>query len=122
MAGSGSQPSRPPPAATRLPAGPAFDNLFSRGRSVANQFLILKYMPNSYDRTRWGFAVGRRLAPSAVMRNRLRRRLRSIARDSDAPEGVDIVIITRAGALTAPPMLLRQALEQLLARIRAKKE
>jgi len=103
--------------AGRLPRGPAFERVFKEGRSAANALLVVRSAPNGVGATRCGFAVGKRLAPRAVDRNRTRRRLREALRTLSLPAGTDIVVTARAPALTAPLSELRAALAGLLRRL-----
>ena len=114
MAASASPPSRPA-ASTRLPGGPPFDRVFQAGSSVANGLVVLRFVPNTLNITRWGFAVSRRMAP-AVVRNRTRRRLRVAIRTATTSAPVDIVVIARKPALTASTAELTTSVVRLLAR------
>lgn len=66
--------------------------------------------------TRWGFAVGKRIAKRAVVRNRAKRRIREIARGLGVRSGVDIIVVARAPALVASSAQLADALVGLLTR------
>lgn len=65
------------------------------------------------SRPRFGFAVGRKVG-NAVIRNRVRRRLREAARLSGAAGGADVVVIARARARGASYQELERALQELL--------
>lgn len=67
---------------------------------------------------RAGFAVSRQIR-GAVARNRARRRLREAYRASRsaAPAHVDIVVIARAAALTAPMTKLSTEMQRALSAI-----
>jgi ribonuclease P protein component len=108
-----SDPSRP----ARLPRGSAFERVFQEGRSAANALLVVRSAPNSEGVTRCGFAVGKRLAPLAVDRNRVRRRLREALRTLPLPPDTDLVVTARAPALKATFDDLRSALAGLLKRL-----
>ncbi len=92
-----------------------FEAVQRRGRSFAHPLLIVRSRPNGQDLTRWGFAVGKRVG-GAVIRNRVRRRLREIARQAPVRQGMDIVIIARPGAATAAFGALRETTFELLRR------
>lgn len=62
---------------------------------------VVRVVPNGLDACRWGFAVGKKLAPRAVVRNRTRRRLREGARLCGMGSGLDIVVTARGRLLEA---------------------
>ncbi len=81
--------------------------------------LVVRVSANGLARDRWGFAVGRRLAPLAHDRNRVRRRLREAARAVAAAggeRGRDVVVVAREGALSAGVAELGRELARLLAK------
>jgi len=52
--------------------------------------------------------AGRRVG-GAVQRNRAKRRLRAVLRAEGLPDGFDIVVVAKSGAVVAPyPLLLRE--------------
>jgi ribonuclease P protein component len=94
-----------------------FAAVYNEGRSWANDLVALRVLPNDLGRSRAGFAVGKRLG-GAVIRNRLRRRLREIVRQAPVKDGWDMVFIARQDAVEADYSTLRQATEDLLSRAR----
>ena len=100
----------------RLRKGPEFDTVYAQGTVIAGPLIVLRVLPNSAGHPRWGFAVGKKLVPGAVGRNRLRRRLREAARLSPASESLDIVITARRGAIDASFRDLSRAVGQGLSR------
>jgi len=100
--------------ARRLRKGPEFDRVYSTGTVVAGSYFILRHSPNDGFPARWGFAVGKRLAKKAVVRNRIRRRLRECARSLPVRAGADIIVTARARALEATSADIRRALEKQL--------
>ena len=75
------------------------------GRRSSGQFIVF-YRANGLEHSRFGISVKKALG-GAVVRNRIRRRIREILRlnNSEIPTGWDIVIHPRnavAGALFAP--------------------
>lgn len=89
--------------------------MYSKGRSLRNRWLALRFMPNALPLTRYGFSVSKRLG-KAVARNRLKRRLRELARSLPVQPGWDIVVIGRGDAMQADFAVLRRALTDLLRR------
>lgn len=74
--------------------------------------------PNELSVTRIGITVGKRVARSAVQRNRVRRRIRESLRSCYArlQPGRDVVLIARPPALEASWAQLQEALYTVIAR------
>lgn len=101
----------------RLRKGPEFDTAYQKGTVVRGPLLVVRARRSGLGRTRWGFAVGRRLVPKAHDRNRVRRRIREAARQAGAGEGWDIVVVAREGAVGAPFAALVDELRRLVRRV-----
>lgn len=99
-----------------LRKGDEFDTAYREGTVVNGPFLVVRWRANGGDETRWGFAVGKRIAKSAVVRNRVRRRLKEAARSLAVRGGYDVVVTARARALDRPQVELREQLERQLRR------
>ncbi len=101
-----------------LRAAGDFDALQAANRSRAHPLLVIRWRRNDIGRTRFGLSTGRRLG-GAVVRNRVRRRLREALRASDhRPNGGwDILIVCRPQSATAGYTELRAALDKLLQRM-----
>ena len=74
-------------------------------------------MANEQALTRYAFAISRRVG-NAVVRNRIKRRLREILRQSGLTEGYDIVIVARPSAAETDFQTLKTELTTLLKRAR----
>jgi len=101
--------------AERLSGRREFEAVFTGGKSWANNLVALRVMPNGSESNRCGFAVGKRLG-GAVVRNRVRRRLREVVRLTPMRGGWDMVLIARQTAAETDYHTLRRATEELLAR------
>lgn len=79
-----------------------FRRLYRKGGSYADRNLVLYCRKNGSRENRIGLTVGVKLG-HAVVRNRIRRRLREIYRLHEAQflPGWDLVIVARARAVTA---------------------
>jgi ribonuclease P protein component len=92
-----------------------FEAVYQKGRSWAGRELVVRVLPNGLDTSRSGFAVGRRVG-KAVIRNRVKRRLREIIRVMPLQPGWDIVVIARGVAAQADFAGLRNTAGELLSR------
>jgi ribonuclease P protein component len=95
----------------------------ARGKKAARRSFFLEARERSEaGPPRFGFTVSKRVAKSAVRRNRIRRRLKEAARlvaAQHAADGVDYVLVARPSALTQPFSLLRSTLADALRQIGA---
>jgi ribonuclease P protein component len=94
-----------------------FDRLRTQGRSRTHPHLFLRVAPNGLPHPRYGVVVSKRVAPKAVERNRLRRRLREVLRRNPARAGWDILLIARGGAARVGFAQLREAVLELERRL-----
>ena len=101
--------------AQRLRHRREFAAVYRRGRPFRGALLVLRALPNSRPESRFGFTAGQALG-NAVVRNRIKRRLREAARSLPVAAGWDLVINSRRGAAEANYWQLRADLEGLLAR------
>ena len=79
-----------------------FRRLYSRGKSAVTPYLVVYCRRNRGGENRLGYTVSTRLG-HAVVRNRIRRRLREIVR-LNAPalkQGWDLVIVARSRSVGA---------------------
>ena len=98
-----------------------FDRVYRQKASWASKRLVLRAASQETgadsDMSRYGFSISKRVG-GAVVRNRLRRRLREIMRRLPLKSGWDIVFIVRQPAAEAHFSELREDVEKLLARAR----
>ncbi len=79
-----------------------FRRIYAKGRSAATPLVVLYCRRNGSGLNRYGITVGTKLG-KAVVRNRIRRRLREIYRLHEAAfsAGWDIVAVARSRAVEA---------------------
>ena len=82
-------------------------------RPARHRLLTLRSRPNGLDHSRVGYAVGRPLG-GAVVRNRVKRRLRELVRMLPLPPGHDLVVAARPSSRHASFPELRDALTSCL--------
>ena len=89
--------------------------VYEKGSSWASDLMVLKALPNQLTVSRYGLSVSRRLG-KAVVRNRVKRRLREILRLLKIEPGWDIVFIARSDAAGASFESLGKSVKKLLSR------
>ena len=89
--------------------------VYEKGSSWTSELMVMKALPNQLARSRYGFSVGRRLG-GAVVRNRVKRRMREIVRALPLEAGWDIIFIVRPKAATASFANLEKTVRGLLTR------
>jgi ribonuclease P protein component len=99
----------------RLRRRKEFDAVFRKGRSWNNDLLVLRTLPNNLEHNRFGFVTSKRVG-KAVVRNRVRRRLKEGVRVLPVEPGWDVVISAKAAAARADFHELNRAVVSLLAR------
>lgn len=90
-----------------------FQLVYDNGKSWAGREIVVRALPNGLGLTRYGFAVGRRVG-KAVVRNKIKRRLREILRQITLRTGWDIIVIARAPAAQADYKSLEKSVGSLL--------
>jgi ribonuclease P protein component len=85
----------------RLSRSRDFDDVYRRGTSASTRYLVLHWFPRDEDtggEPRLGLAVPRSVG-SAVVRNRMKRRLRETWKQllPNVPSGHDYVLVARPG-------------------------
>src|SRR5262245_27869014 len=92
-----------------------FTRLATLGRTRADRHLVLHFLPNAFEYDRYGISTSKRLG-GAVVRNRVRRRIRHIlqSRPERSGRGLDVLIVVRPSSVEASFDELRSALERLL--------
>ncbi len=89
--------------------------IHQEGRVWANRLLVMKIIPNGLDKSRFGFLVSKRIG-NAVVRNKVKRRLRDVIRLEPVDAGWDVIFIARRGADSSDYHQLKRAAGGLLKR------
>lgn len=91
-----------------------FRRLYARGSSKVSPHMVFYWRKNASDQSRLGITVSGKLG-KAVVRNKIRRRLREIYRINEAQlrPGFDLVVVARARALRTSYRELERSFLQL---------
>jgi ribonuclease P protein component len=110
------------PRDQRLRLDREFQRVYRRGRSWAHPLLVLHVLPGVAAR-RLGISVSKKVG-GAVVRNRVRRRLREIVRAAlpGTRSGFDLTLVGRAASAEASFQELAEAVWSLLQRARLPRE
>ena len=87
-----------------------FRRLYAKGKSAVTPYLVVYCRKSALPRNRYGFTVSTKLG-HAVVRNRVRRRLREIVRLSEPQlkSGYELVLVARSRAVGAEYRKLEKA-------------
>ena len=101
----------------------AFRRLYYRGANAGNRYLVIYCRRNGLRYSRMGLTVSTKLG-HAVVRNRVRRRLREIVRlhEDILAEGYDFVIVARSASVGAEFDALTRAFLTLSAKVGLQKK
>lgn len=94
-----------------------FQDIFNRGQTWSGKLVILKSLPNGLEHNRFGFAVGKRLG-KAVLRNRIKRRLRECVLQIPLRNGWDLVFVARQSVTTVKYDTLKCYVRELVSKAR----
>ena len=75
----------------RLTRKADFDAVIAAGRWWVSPFLNLRTFPNGLEFYRFGFSVSKAVG-NAVVRNRVKRRLRAVVQTTEVVSGFDVVV------------------------------
>jgi len=78
----------------RLKKKKDFDSIYKKGKTIAGKLVFLKILKNNLDINRFGFVVSKKISKKAVIRNKIKRRLREIIKKEIIKKGFDIIINT----------------------------
>lgn len=103
--------------AIRLRKHAQFCRVQSKGRRIGGKFLLVIFAPSAFLDVRFGLTVSKRVG-NAVVRNRVKRRLRDILRHHKTLlSGLDVVWIAKAEAASASHAMLQADILDLMDRI-----
>jgi ribonuclease P protein component len=92
-----------------------FALVYNEGKTWTGREIVIKALPNGLNSSRYGFTVSKRVG-KAVVRNRVKRLLREIVRQTPLQPGWDIIFIARNTAAGAEYGSLEKSVRKLLFR------
>ena len=99
----------------RLTRPQQYASVYDKGSSFTSDLLVIRVLPNDLPISRYGFSINKRVG-NAVIRNRIKRRLREIMRVTALVPSMDIVFIVRPAAARMDYTGMKKAVESLLSR------
>ncbi len=104
------------PRSNRLTKKNDFAIVQRDGMAAGSDFLVLKFLKNSLATTRVGFVVSKKISNKAVIRNKVKRRLREAMRlfVVDAAKGWDLIFFTKSAIKNKDFEEIKVAVESLL--------
>jgi ribonuclease P protein component len=102
----------------RLKSPKDFRQTYQKGKSIANAYLVLYFRKNLKDKYRIGISVSKKVG-KAVVRNRVKRRLREICRLNEDifPKGFDLIFVARVRIKDASYHRMEKSLLDLVRKI-----
>ena len=90
-----------------------YSAVYRKGDVLLSSLVVMKFIPNGLNCSRYGFSVSKAVG-NAVIRNKVKRRLREICRLQVISPGWDIVLIARRESSIAKFYKLRDVVIRLL--------
>ncbi|NLK51401.1 MAG: ribonuclease P protein component [Syntrophomonadaceae bacterium] len=102
---------------SRIRKNKDYQRIFQKSRWISGRWVTLHYRSGEGKRSRWGIVVSRRVG-NAVVRNRVRRKIRVIcaALDLRLTRKIDLIIVGKKGIDKADFWDLKADLEQICRR------
>ena len=100
-----------------------FDNIIHTGRYIKNNYYIIYYKDKANDYYRFGLSVGKKISKRAVVRNKLKRRLKSIIDNNKNcyPKTKDYIIIMKGRCNEATYEELEQNFLNIINQVKGEK-
>lgn len=97
-----------------------YRKVYSRGKSVADKYMVLYIMSNNLEICRFGFTVSKKVG-NAVTRNRIRRLFREACRlnAEEFPAGFDYVLLARRDISAFMYRQVEESLMHLLKKVKS---
>lgn len=111
------------PAQFRLRERKDFTRVLRSGKSLSLPLCVVRWSPSHLQNPRFGFIVSNKISKKAVIRNKIKRRLREAvrARVQEFLPGVDYIFISKSSFVKADMASVREMIDGFLAKTGIKK-
>lgn len=108
----------------RLKRKKDFERVFKKGKLLAKDFLILRVVKNNLGTTRVGLVVSQKVSKKAVLRNKVKRKIREAVRNNmkKINLGYDLIFFTKKGIEKKSFPEIKKMVEDLFVRAKLFKE
>ncbi len=103
------------PKQNRLKKEKEFQQVLKKGRGLKEGFLLLKFVNNNLDRSRFGIIISQKVSKKATIRNKIKRKIKA-AICLNMPrirKGLDVILITKPGLETRDFWEIKEAIDNL---------
>lgn len=103
------------PIKNRLKKKKDFERVFKKGKGFKEGFLFLKIVKNNLKESRFGFIVSKEVSKKAVIRNKIKRKLKKSVQLNllKIKDGIDGALIVKAGLETKDFQELKEIIEKI---------
>jgi ribonuclease P protein component len=101
----------------RLTEPRQYNLVYNTGSSAADRLLVFRAAPNGLEISRFGISISRKVG-KAVVRNRVKRRVREILRLAPLLAGWDFIVIARKTSAESDYRDLARSAATLLSRLK----
>ena len=102
------------PRSHRLINKAEYKSVFDKSKKISQKYIVLLISQNQKTHGRLGLVIGKRAVNSAVIRNQIKRIIRTSFRQQQTLlKGLDIVVIARQQCGTLSKQKLREDMDQL---------
>ncbi len=100
----------------RLTKDKDFKKVFKLGKSFSSRMFKVKTSINGFKFNRYGIVISTKVSKKAVVRNKLKRQIRTIIKnfDKEINNGVDLVIIVSPATLNQKYAFIKSEIERSL--------
>jgi len=93
-----------------------FDNIFKKGRTKAGRLVFLRFLKNNTKEVRISFIVSSKISKKAIIRNKIKRRMREIFKQNidNIEKGIDMAIIARPEIINKNYQEIKNDIENII--------